>query len=137
MTGVGAEHHDAAVPADDLAVLAHGLDTRSDLHGCSLLLAVSWGDSAVPERDPASAEVVGGELDLDPVAGEDADVVHAHLPGDVGEDLVAVLELHLEHGVRQTLEDRSFEDDRIFLGLCQRSTPPDVGEWMVGAGIPR
>src|SRR6476660_8565141 len=62
--------------------------------------------------DPATGEVVGCELDLNPIAGEDADVVHAHLAGDVREDLVAIFELDAEHGVGQRLDDRPFEDDR-------------------------
>src|SRR6186997_2501976 len=42
-------------------------------------LSVSVGDSS-------ASEVVGRQLDLDLVAGEDADVVLAHLPGDGRED---------------------------------------------------
>lgn len=30
--------------------------------------------------DAPTGQVVGGDLDLDPVTGEDADPVHAHLP---------------------------------------------------------
>jgi len=48
--------------------------------------------------------------------------VHAHLSGDVGEDLVPVLELDPEHGVRERLDDRPLEDDGIFLGLRQNGT---------------
>ena len=44
-----------------------------------LVLSVSVGDS------PAG-QVVGRQLNLHLVAGEDADVVLAHLPGDGGED---------------------------------------------------
>src|SRR5947209_19682060 len=76
-----------AVPADHLALLTDSLDARADLHGCLLLVAVG---------DAASGEVVGGQLHLDAVTGQDPDVVHPHLPGDVGEDLVAVVELHAE-----------------------------------------
>ena len=39
------------------------------------------------EDDAAFGEVVGGELDLDAVAGEDADEVFAHFAGDDAEDL--------------------------------------------------
>jgi hypothetical protein len=55
--------------------------------------------------DAALGQVVGRHFDLDLVAGEDADVVLAHAPGDVGDDLVAVLQLHPEHGVREGLGD--------------------------------
>src|SRR3954470_15942777 len=105
-----ADDHHAPVAADHLALVAHLLDARLDLHDLSLL---------VPIGDPASAEVVGRQLNLDAVARQDADVVHAHLPGDVGEHLVAVLELDPEHGVRERLDDSALQHDRVFLGLWQ------------------
>src|SRR5512142_895260 len=61
-----------------------------DLKKRELLVAVG---------DAASSQVVGRELDLHLVAGRDADVVHAHLAGDVSEHLVPVLKLDTEHGV--------------------------------------
>src|SRR4051794_28224880 len=79
--------------------------------------------SLVAVGDATSGEVVRGELHLDPIAGEDADVVHAHLPGDVREDLVAVLQLHAEHRVGEGLGHRALEHDRVFLGLGQRDAP--------------
>src|SRR5680860_2563 len=108
---VGADDPDRAVAADHLALLAHLLDRRTDLHADPLLL--------VPVGDATPAEVVGSELDLHLVAGEDPDVVHPHLPGDVGEHLVPVLELDTEHGVRKRFDHRSFHQDRVVLGLRQ------------------
>src|SRR4051794_25276305 len=32
VTGIGTDHHDASVPADHAALVAHGFDTRPDLH---------------------------------------------------------------------------------------------------------
>src|SRR4051812_48805697 len=69
----------------------------------------------VPECDPAAGEVVRSELHLHLVARRDADVVHAHLPRDVGEHLVPVLELDTEVGIRQRLDDRAFHQDRVVL----------------------
>src|SRR3954463_7094159 len=66
--------------------------------------------------DAAPGQVVGRELDADPVAWQDADEVHAQLAADVGEHPVAVLQLDREHGVRKRLDDRSFDFDRIALG---------------------
>src|SRR5437868_12253190 len=77
----------------------------------------------VPVGDATPAEVVGRELHLDPVAGEDPDVVHPHLPGDVRQHFVAVLELHPEHGVREWLDDRPLHEDRIVFGLRQGEPP--------------
>src|SRR5262245_56667444 len=83
--------------------------------------------SLVAVGDATAGQVVRRELHLDPVAGEDADVVHPHLAGDVREHLVAVVELDAEHGVRQRLDDRAFEHDRVFHRLGQ-GAPPDANE---------
>jgi hypothetical protein len=82
---------------------------------CLLLVAV---------RDATAREVVRRELDLDAVTRSDADVVHAHLPGNVGEDLVPVLEFDTEHGIGERFDDRSFDQDRVVLGFGQRGSPP-------------
>jgi hypothetical protein len=68
-----------------------------------------------PEGDSAAGEVVGRELDLDAIAGEDADVVLAHLPGDASEDGVAVVELHPEHRRRERLDDLALYLDLLLL----------------------
>src|SRR5688572_31843129 len=63
--------------------------------------------------DATLGQVVGGHFDLHLVAGQDADVVLAHPPGDMGNDLVAVLESHAEHGVRKGFRHRALEFDHI------------------------
>src|SRR5690242_1003102 len=85
------------------------------------------GRLLVAVGDATPAEVVRRELDLHAVAGEDADVVHAHLPGDVREHLVPVLELHAEHGVGQGFDDRPLDEDRVVFGLRQRAPPQGNG----------
>src|SRR3954454_945090 len=80
----------------------------------------------VAVRDPPSVEVVRGELDLHAVARKDADVVAPHLPGDVPEDLVVVVELHAEHRVGEGLHDLALHLDLVFLsqgGVKTTSTP--------------
>jgi hypothetical protein len=67
-------------------------------------------------RDPATGQVVWRQLDSDTVTGQDPDEVHPQLPADVGEHPVAVLQLDREHGIRERLDDRSFDFDRVFLG---------------------
>src|SRR5690242_18460224 len=86
--------------------------------GCSrgLLVAVD---------DPAALEIVGRELDLHPVAGQDADVVAAHLAGDVREHLELVVEADPEHGVRQGLRDLALHLDLLFLLAHE---PPSTGD---------
>ena len=70
-------------------------------------------------RDTTACEVVGSEFNLHPVARQDADVVHPHLPGDVRQHLVAVLQFDPEHCVRERLGDRAFEHDGVVFGLGQ------------------
>src|SRR4051812_33129956 len=74
-------------------------------------------DLLVPVDDPATRQVVRRQLHHDPVVREDADVVHTHLAADVCQDLVAVLELDLEHGVRKRLDDSALDlDGTLLLG---------------------
>ena len=73
----------------------------------------------VPIGDPTTSQVVRCQLNLDAITGENTDVMHPHLSGDVGQHFVAVFEFDAEHGVRQRLGDRSFQNDRVFFGLSQ------------------
>ena len=57
--------------------------------------------------DAAFREVIGGHFDLYLVAGQDFDVVHAHLAGDMGDDLVSVFQFDAEHGVAEGFDDGS------------------------------
>src|SRR3970040_2077678 len=66
--------------------------------------------------DPTAGQVVRGELDPDSVARQDPDEVHPELAGDVGQHAVAVLKFDGEHSVRERLEDRPLDFDRVFLG---------------------
>src|SRR5438105_2476657 len=112
VTRVRADDLDAPVAADHLAVVAHLLDARTYFHVC---LLVAIGDSA-------AGEVVRRQLHLDAIPGQDADVVHAHLSGDVSEDLVSIVELHAKHRVGERFGDLPFQHDGVFLGLGQLST---------------
>src|SRR4051812_2434092 len=75
----------------------------------------------VPIGNPSPVQVVGRELDLHPIAGQDADVVPAHLARDVAEHLVIVVELDLEHRVRESLDYLPLHLDLLFLGHQPRA----------------
>ena len=64
-------------------------------------------------RDPAARQVVGRKLYSHAVAGQDPDEVHPKLSGDMRQHAVPVLQLYGEHGVRQWLDYRAFDLDRI------------------------
>src|ERR1700685_2237616 len=80
-----------------------------------------YGLLLVPVHDSPAGEVVGAELYDDPVVRQDADVVHPHFPADMGENLVPVLQLHPEEGVRERLDNRAFDlNGAVFLGHVLR-----------------
>ena len=74
--------------------------------------------------DAAAGQVIGRKLYGDLVAGIDADVVHAHLAGNVGQYLVSVGQLYLKHGVGEGFRDNALDFDYIRLG--QVFPPPRI-----------
>src|SRR5262245_42292470 len=64
-----------------------------------------------PVSDPTFSEIIGGHLDQNLIARKHSDAIFAHSSRRVGDDLVFVLELHPESGVREQLGDhpRKFE----------------------------
>jgi hypothetical protein len=75
----------------------------------------------VPIGNAATLKVVWSEFDLNLVPRKDADVVHAHLARDMGEDFVAIIEFDSKHGVWEGLDNRALHNDRIFLLFRQLS----------------
>src|SRR4051812_14427050 len=71
----------------------------------------SGGGLLVAVDDATAGQVVGRELHDHAVLGQDADVVLPHLAADVGEDLVAVLQLHAEHRVGERLDHTALDLD--------------------------
>ena len=77
----------------------------------------------VPVNDATAAQVVRTELNDHPVIRQDPDVVHPHLPADMGENLVPVVQLHPEEGIRERLDNRAFNlDGAVFLGHVLRAS---------------
>ena len=84
------------------------------MHVLSLLYCVfKFVNLLVAEGDTSFREVVRTHFDFDTVTGEDLDVMHTHLAGDVGDDERSVLELHAEHSVGQCLYYRSIYFDAV------------------------
>ena len=116
--GVGADDHHSPLTPDHLAAITAPLYRCRDLHvvlTCVLLESIC---------DAATGEVVRRQLHAYAVAGEDADEVHPQLAADVRQYLMLILELDPEHGVRQRLDDRSFDLDCISLSH-RRPLNPD------------
>nr|GFB95709.1 hypothetical protein [Tanacetum cinerariifolium] len=71
--------------------------------------------------------VVGRQLNADLVAGKNADVVLAHLAGDVRGYDVPIFQLHTEHGVGQGVDDSAFHFEAVFF---RHAVKPSVSnEW--------
>lgn len=64
--------------------------------------------------DTAAAQVINRKFDGDFVAGQNLDVMHAHLARDMSENLMAVLELDFEHSVRESLQNGALKFDDVF-----------------------
>src|SRR3974390_2192024 len=89
----------------------------------TVLSPLSMVSLLVPVHDPPATEVVGAELHDHPVVRQDADVVHPHLPADVSENLVPVVQLHPEEGIRQRPAPRAFDlNGAVFLGHVLRAS---------------
>lgn len=61
----------------------------------------------VPERYTPFRQVIGRHLHFYLISGKDLDVVHTHLPRDVGGEHVAVVQLDAEHRVGQGFDNRT------------------------------
>ena len=101
VTGVRADDLHATVTPDHPALLTDSLNACSDLHVVLSGVPATRSVLLVAVGDPTPLEVVRGELHLDAVTREYPDVVHPHLAGDVGQNVVAILQLDPEHGVGQ------------------------------------
>ena len=121
MLGVLADHHDLAFSLDDLALFADLLNGWFYLHcrnqtflTCILCkLFCSPGNAAL-------GQVVNRNLDGHAVTGQNLDIVHTKLSGNMSGHHMTVGKLHLEAGVGKCLNDRALELNNIVL-LCQKN----------------
>jgi len=98
VTRVLTDHTDVTGPANDFALLTHGLNAGANLHVVSFSISLRT-ELFVAVGDAAASHVVRRDLYLDLVTGQNTDAVHAHFAGAVGEHGVTVLEFHTEHGI--------------------------------------
>ena len=76
------------------------------------LVAVTLALKAV--GNPPTRKIVGGQLYRHLVTRENLDEILAHLPGDMREHLVSVIEFDSKHGVGQWLNHRSLHLNHVF-----------------------
>src|SRR6185437_3618226 len=82
--------------------------------------------------DPTFSEIIGCHLDQNLVARKHPDAVLAHSPRRVRDDLVFVLELHPERGVREEFRHNSRKLQHLFLRHKAPSASKFGGEWSQG-----
>ena len=128
MAWVLADHHDAAVAADDLALVADLLNAGLYLHDASFVVfavlvltgcreSLLFSDLLVAVDDAAAGQIVGGQFNDHAILWKNADVMLTHLARDVCEYLVSIGQLNAEHRVGQSLDHVALDlDDAVFLG---------------------
>ena len=67
------------------------------------------------EDDTGAGQVIRRKFNRDLISGEDTDVVHPHLAGDVSENHVTVFELDPKRRVRQVLDHLALHLNNVFL----------------------
>src|SRR5271163_3916301 len=78
--------------------------------------------------NPPACKIVRAELHCHAIAGKNPDKILPHAPRNMGQSLVLVFKLHLEHGIRQRLDDRCHHFNRVFLRqTLSRSASPTAG----------
>ena len=83
-------------------------------------------DLLVAVNDTPTGQVVGRQLHDNPILGENTDVVLAHLAGNVGQHLVAVVQFDTEHRIWQGLDDATLNlDGAFFCHILQRFPSSD------------
>jgi len=80
------------------------------------------------ENDAGLGKVVRRQFNLHFVTGNDANKVLSHLSGDVGQDILAVGQIHTKHGSGQDCRHGSLDFNGIFLGHAPYYVPIPAGE---------
>ena len=81
---LGANHHNFAVTTNDLALVTHGFNRRSNFHTLLQLVLVSPNDATF-------GQIVGADFHFYRIAFDDLDAFDAHLSRRIGDDLRAAL----------------------------------------------
>ena len=92
------DHKKLSLPANDFTVCRTFFNRCSDFHCIQLFLLISKCNSAF-------CQIVWGHFNLYFIAGQDLDIVHSHLSGNVSSDDVPVLQLDPKHGIAKRFDD--------------------------------
>src|SRR5205823_835627 len=89
----------------------HAAPTKPSLHRKPPLL--------IPIDNAAACQVVRRKLDRHFVSRENTNKILSHFAGNVRQNLVLVLQLNSEHGVRQRLDDRGHDFNGVLFGISR------------------
>jgi len=70
----------------------------------------------IPEIDPTTGQVVRRQFHPHFVAGQDPDIVHAHLSGDRCQDLMPIFQPDAKHGIGEGLQNDAILLDQGLFG---------------------
>ena len=108
MLGVRANHAHDSLAVNHLALIANFPDGSPNLHFDYRLL--------VTIRDTPAVEIVGRQLNQNPITRKNSDEMLAHLSRNVRQHLMLIfLKLDPKHSVGQSLEDLGHDLYRLFL----------------------
>ena len=121
MLGVLADHHNLAFSLDDLALFTDLLNGWFYLH-CrnQTFLTVFCNELFCSPGNATLGQVINRNLNGHTVTGQNLNIVHTKLTGNVSGHHMTVRKLHLKAGVGKCLNDRALELDNIVL-LCQKN----------------
>ena len=111
MLGVLADNHNFAFSLDDFALIANLLYGWFNLHfitpTLSLLLCTP--------SDASLVEVVNRNLNGNTVTGQNSDIIHSQLTGNMSRHNVLIGKLHFEGGIGQSLDNNTLKFNNIIL----------------------
>ena len=88
-------------------------------HNFCIISSQTYAETAClfePIGNAPTLQIIYRQLNRNPISREDLDVMHPHLPGNMSQDIVPVLELNPKHCVWQRLEYCPLELDNVLFG---------------------
>ena len=122
MLGVLANYHNDTFALDYLALITNFLHGWFNFH---FLITIPF--LFCSPCDSTLGEVVNGNFNRNLITGENFNIIHSKLSGNVSSNNVPVGKFNLEYGVRQRLYDRTFE----FYNVVLRQNNPSLTDYSV------
>ena len=86
-----------------------------------------------PPNDAASSQIVRRKFNTHLITRQDSDVIFPQLSSNMSQDQVFVVQLHTEHGIRQSFQDCTFNLYGVV--LCLHVRPNWIIRCVVGLGL--